>query len=575
MKRVFVLVIFILFMFPLFSSEVDARFIETDSPIYAEMDALYALSTLASPNTNRPWTESQARLYLSKIDPNSLNEEGKRLYESVEEEINKGLRWEYEDGFSLSGGITFSNEFYAHTNSDFDTEEEWVRSWTDRKPLIRLWGEVSTGEMFYTSADILYRYGRAAMDDHYGLLKDIMTSDGYIASYVITDPENTPYVVSSKYFSDKLSSNFFTNTQNFSFIWPRRAIFSVGGDRWNVSFSRDRMKLGKSHIGSLLVDDHSDYTDSFRATFFNKYFTYDWVLMPLNTLTSDSEDPTTEARLYMIHTLDFRIFDRVSLKVSENVMWKYNVFDIGYLNPSFFFHNLNNRSMFNALAYIEVNAAVTKGLSIYAQYAMDQARAPHEGDGQSDAWGFSLGGEYTFTATKGIFTLYSEYLLTSPLLYRRDEMDFIKVSRYYHQGSDNDTYGHIPFFEYIGYRYGGDTNTVKTGVTYTLPSWGNAEFYVQLMEHGAMSIYSSHNKYGKNEDEANIKESTPTGDNVLRAVTVSLKGDFDISNILSWPGISLYGEADWIGTASFNKENKTYSDYKTDFQLSLGVSVAI
>ena len=575
MKRVFVLVIFILFMFPLFSSEVDARFIETDSPIYAEMDALYALSTLASPNTNRPWTESQARLYLSKIDPNSLNEEGKRLYESVEEEINKGLRWEYEDGFSLSGGITFSNEFYAHTNSDFDTEEEWVRSWTDRKPLIRLWGEVSTGEMFYTSADILYRYGRAAMDDHYGLLKDVMTSNGYIASYVITDPENTPYVISSKYFSDKLSSNFFTNTQNFSFIWPRRAIFSVGGDRWNVSFSRDRMKLGRSHIGSLLVDGHSDYTDSFRATFFNKYFTYDWVLLPLNTLTSDSEDPTTEARLYMIHTLDFRIFDRVSLKVSENVMWKYSVFDIGYLNPSFFFHNLNNRSMFNALAYIEVNAAITKGLSIYAQYAMDQARAPHEGDGQSDAWGFSLGGEYTFTAAKGIFTLYSEYLLTSPLLYRRDGVDFIKVSRYYHQGSDNDTYGHIPFFEYIGYRYGGDTNTVKTGVTYTLPSWGNAEFYVQLMEHGAMSIYSSHNKYGKNEDEANIKESTPTGEDVLRAVIISFKGDVDLSKLFSWPGTSLYGEADWIGTATFNKENKTYRDYMTDFQLSLGVSVAI
>ena len=76
------------------------------------------------------------------------------------------------------------------------------------------------------------------------------------------------------------------------------------------------MKLGKSHIGSLLVDDHSDYSDTIRTTFFNNYFTYDWILMPLNTLTSDSEDVTTEGRIYMIHTLDFRIFDRVSLKLS-------------------------------------------------------------------------------------------------------------------------------------------------------------------------------------------------------------------------------------------------------------------
>ena len=102
------------------------------------MDALYALSCLASPNTNRPWTESQARLYLSKIDYDSLSDAGKELYKSIEIEIEKGLRWEFDDGFSLSGGITFSNEIYAHTNSEFDREEEWVRSWTDREPLIRL-----------------------------------------------------------------------------------------------------------------------------------------------------------------------------------------------------------------------------------------------------------------------------------------------------------------------------------------------------------------------------------------------------------------------------------------------------
>ena len=191
-----------MFIFPLVAS-VDARFIENDSPIYSEIDTLYALSSLSSPNTNRPWTESQARLYLSRIDPDSLSEEGRAIYESAKEEIEEGLRWEYGDGFSLSGGITFSNEFYFHTNSDFDTEEEWVRSWNDRKPLIRLWGEVSTGDMFYTAADILYRYGRAAMEDNYGLLRDKMTIDEYIGSYKITDPDNTPYVISSKYFREK------------------------------------------------------------------------------------------------------------------------------------------------------------------------------------------------------------------------------------------------------------------------------------------------------------------------------------------------------------------------------------
>ena len=95
------------------------------------------------------------------------------------------------------------------------------------------------------------------------------------------------------------------------------------------------------------------------------------------------------------------------------------------------------------------------------------------------------------------------------------------------------------------------------------------------MEHGGMTIYKSHNKDGKNEGDANIKETTPTGEDVLRAIIVSIKGNVDLSSLLSWPGISVYGEADWIGLSTFNKENKTYKDFKTDFQLSLGVSVAI
>ena len=102
-----------------------------------------------------------------------------------------------------------------------------------------------------------------------------------------------------------------------------------------------------------------------------------------------------------------------------------------------------------------------------------------------------------------------------------------------------------------------------------------AEFSVQLMEHGGMNIYKSHNKEGKNEGNANIGGSTPTGDDVLRAIIISLKGEVDFSSILAWPGISIYGEADWIGLASFNKENKEYKDYMSNFQLSLGVSLAI
>lgn len=566
----------LLLLLPLYSGELDPRVIERDSPLYDYLDILYSLSGKAKPNTNRPWTESQARLYISEIDYSSLSEEGKAIYRKAEEEIGNGLRWEMGEDFGLTLGLTFNNEFYVHTDSSFDTEEEWVRSWNDRRPLIEILFEASSSNNLYTSADILYRYGRATTEDHFGsLIEDGKVSkDSYVGTYKIEDSD-TPYIISSDYFSSLFTSNFFTDTRNFSFIWPHRAIFSVGGDSWNLSFNRDRLKIGDSHIGSLLIDDHSDYSDYIRTTFFNKYFTYDWILMSLNTLVTDSEDKENEARLYMVHTLDFRILDKVSLKLSENIMYKYSVLNLGFLNPSFFFHNLNNRSLFNALAYIEVNINPFQGLAIYGQYAMDQARAPNEGDSQSDASGFSLGAEYTFSSLKGVFEAYCELLYTTPLLYRRDGVDFIKASRYYHMDGDNGSSGHMPFFEYIGYRYGGDTRTVKLGLDYFNPSWGKTKLYCQLMEHGEMSIYSSHNSEGNNEDDANIAASTPSGDTTVRAIVMSLYTTINLDSIFHWPMVSGEMEMDWIGRWDYLKSERKYSSFVHDLQVSLGITVAL
>ena len=103
----------------------------------------------------------------------------------------------------------------------------------------------------------------------------------------------------------------------------------------------------------------------------------------------------------------------------------------------------------------------------------------------------------------------------------------------------------------------------------------SSEEVFRLMADIMADTIVEHNKEGKNEGNANIGGSTPTGDDVLRAIIISLKGEVDFSSILAWPGISIYGEADWIGLASFNKENKEYKDYMSDLQLSLGVSLAI
>lgn len=563
----------------LMSSDMqNSRMIESASPLYEYVDALYSLCGFGKPTTNRPWSEAEARQIISLVDSRRLDETGLKLLAEAQKLINDKRRFIINDEFSMSAGADFTYELYAHRNEDFCLESDWARGYSKRKPLIHFSFDFAASDFFYTYFDVNYQFGRASHLDEYNYYSssDKISLDGYVGSYKLAPTAH--YVSKSHFFSSALISNFYTDTYDFSFIWPKRAIFSFGGKNWNISLNRDRLKIGDSHIGNLLVDDYTDYNDFCRLSVFVNGFRYDWIAMFFNTLTSSSETMTEESRMFLIHTLEFRIWDRLSLKVSENVMYKYEVMDFQFLNPAFIYHNLNNRSMFNAIAYIEATMQLCRGLNLYGQYIMDQARAPHEGPEQSDASGFIAGIEHTAALSKGLLGSYAEFVCTMPLLYRRDKVDFIKVSRYYHQnklGIPGVESGHIPFFEFIGLQFGGDTIALKVGADYTIPGLLKASAACLLLEHGEMTLYKSHSVSGKNDDDANYPGSTPSGDFSTRAILLSAYASINLERMLKWPGVSAEAELDWIGRWKHSRASGEYSEQKTDTQLSLGVTVAL
>ena len=549
-----------------------------ESSLYADMDALYSICGLARPSTNRPWSDAEARSILDRVDANRLTGVASKLYDRILAVLDDGLRWKFGDDFQMNVGMDFGLEMYAHSNTeDFISEDDWVRGYQDRMSLMRAHFEFTASDYFYTTSDIHYKWSRADYNDIYGnQIEDGHTSaDGYIASYKIGD---TAYYVKKSYaFSQGFFTSFFTNTMNFSFIWPKQAIFSLGGDTWNLSVSRDRLSMGNARFGNLLVDDHH-FSDYARLSIFGKYFKYDWVLMFLNTIVTDNEqNAATEGRVFMIHTLQFRIMDIASLTISENVMYKYSTMELLYANPSFIFHNLNNRSMFNALAYAEVNVTPLSGLEVRFQFALDQARAPHEGDSQSDASGFVAGIEYTCVLGNGYLTSYAEYAQTTPLLYRRDKIDFVRVNRYWSHSALDESFGggHVPFFDYVGFPYGGDCRLIEIRSTYTgLDHW-SASLFFRGMDHGVMNVYMSHNVDGYNDEDANYRGNTPSGDVIKRTVICGLEFNADLDSLLSWPGFTFSGELDWINRWDYAKETKEYSGHQADLQFTLGVTISI
>ena len=594
-KAIVLLLLAFIFSSILLAADVRAKTIPLSSEIYELMDDLYALQGLARPSTSRPWSQSEAQLILERIDENKLNDAEKRLFSRIQDIISENLRWNFED-YAIGVKIDLALEGYLHSNdTEFVLDTDWVRGFEYRRPLAKLSMDFSVGSIFYTYCDLQYGYGRVTLHDTFVRLNPdhsaggIMSSDGYIGSYKMDSGAHI--AVWSNQYSKKAANNILPKSEWFDFIWPKRALVSAGGSNWNLQFGRDRLEIGNSTLGNLLVDNHTDFEDYSSATFFSSGFKYQWTNLFLNGITDNGETRTDDTRIFMIHTLEFRPIPTLSFIISEDVMFKIasdnnnaQVVDYSFFNPAFIWHNLNNRSMFNAIAYAEFNWVPFKGAELYGQFALDQARAPNEGTEQGGAWGLVTGAKYTTVIGNGIARFYAEFAYTTPLLYRRDQVDFIKMTRYFHlttadqlqPDASYDSFGsNALVFEYIGFPYGGDVEALELGGVYSLPGILKATLYSRFLQQGEFDLYTSHNVGGNNEGWPNYEGKTPSGTNWKRAIYLSSNVQMEMDSFFSWPGVTLEAELDWIGKWDFNSETKEYSNKKTDTQFSISINIGI
>lgn len=628
MKRIVVVAVILMIGISIaFSAEsVNPKTFPLTSDLYDLMDDLYSLQGLARPSSSRPWSQSEAELIFSRIDATDLSKAQQRIYDSIQDILDEGLRWDFED-FSLGGQIDLAIEAYLHTNyisysdylaagaekkdSYFITDSDWIRGFEQRRPLAKASMDFSISDFFYTYCDLQYGYGRVSKYDNFVSLNPnytgnygILTTDGYIGSYYMGNPADYPsndWETHMMVYSEQYSKNFATNilpkSDHFDFIWPKRAIFAVGGEKWSLQYGRDRLEIGNAMFGNMLVDNHTDFHDFLSATFYSGKFKYQWMNLFLNGITRNSEVRTDDIRIYMIHSLEFRPLKDLSFIISEDVMYKIasyeegsQVMDLSFLNPSFIYHNLNNRSMFNAIAYAEVNWTPFKGIETYGQFALDQATAPNEDpNSQGAAWGFVVGTKYTKEIGEGVAKVYSEFAYTTPLLYRRDEVDFIKMTRYFHLDTDSQLQldgthscefgSNALVFEFIGFPYGGDAEVLELGGSYKLPNMLKAKVFGRFIQHGEFNMFSPHHYEGDtatgNAEMPNYQGSTPSGTKWLRAIVLSSNVEFDMETFFKWPGVTLEAELDWVGKWDFDNDTKQYSNGRTDTQFSIEVNLSI
>lgn len=529
--------------------------------IYEEMDSLYALNGLATPSTSRPWSLQEARLILERVPAQSGKQAVQKLRSSIEHQldaIKPNIQLDADSGLGLH--LILSPEIYTHTNTtEYDLESDWEYGYAERQSFAKFSIEMDIHNFFYTYCDLEYQRDRFSAEDVYtdggtgGLFTFGKNSDGKVVDH-------------SFGFSPEFSTNYFS-LQYVDFETPYRAFVSFGGQGWNLQAGRDLLSWGNGNSGNLMIGDHRDFYDVIRFTAFSDKLKYEYLTAFFDppSFTSGGEIPSTEVKALIAHRLEFRPFDWLSFAVSENVMYQHDFYDIRFFNPAYILHNLNNRSMFNALAYAEADIQLFPGISVYGQFALDQARAPLEDGSQPNTFGYIGGLEYTLAEGPGILSGYTEFAKTDPYLYYRDEVDFKVMRRQFIIGGSITSYT-----DFLGYKYGGDALVLESALTYRIPEQGSLQGELFLMRHGEVTIQtepqSGQPRY------PNADQKTPSGDTVFDRMRVSFAGEYEVPQ-LSW--LKTWARVDYLVRRTFTKSTEVYSDPEEDTQFSCGFSITL
>jgi len=541
------------------------------SEIYDDVDALYLLRGLGTPSAARPWTASEAQMILERIDSDSLNQREQALYDYIAAEISRPLRFSPDNAFSFGVKLDLALEAYTHTNTDdFVLSGDWNYGFEERQPPIKLSLEMALSSWFYVFTDFQFSRNRFTSNDEFrNVQDDVQQGIGAVTDF--SDSYTFPWR------SGTYSSAFTTNIpgiDEFDFDWPKRANITFGGLHWNLSLARDRIQWGTGLTGNFTVDGHREYDDYFRFSAFSDKFKYEW----LNVFYPTPEAGST-FKFLMAHRLEFRIMPSLVLAVSESLMCRTDAFNPQYINPAFVYHNWYDRDNLNSLVQLELDFSPFKGYRFYTQAAIDQILAPWESDSEPNAWGILAGVEHVRPAFQGILSLSLEGAYTSPLLYRRDLVDFITLSATQVNGASPSL-----AMDYTGYPYGGDAIVLQLDANYRLI--GTALLHARLfgMIHGKMNFFTLHNSES-NTEPPNITAGTPSGGDDEREYTlgVSLGGNYTIPQPVPWLTIRAWTQMDLITiknklmiSETGMNEDIIYHNSGTavDFQFSVGIGAS-
>jgi len=523
-----ILILLLIFILPCGAeSKNRQRVISLDDDIYKDVDTLYMLKGFAPPSYGRPWSEDEVDRIMAKIDPVKLSEQEKRLYDNIYKNMEKRVLLGKEEKAFMSVKAKVNLEAFAKINKDRD---EWVHGYEERLPLFNVPVEFFLWDNMYIDVDLSLREAH-----------DVASNCDYDYSNI---PENIKFIDPSI---------------------PYRAFMSVGGNHWNVQLGRDKLSWGNSKVSNMLISDYSDWYNFLKFTTYWKILKFTAIYAGMESyLTSEEKDFDAVGegltrgnyenfreryKAMMAHRLEARFTDKFNMAVSEAIIFGNKYPEFSNINPVGIFHSVFAPEYSNVMFSIEADYAITKGLSVYAQFAMDELKLSIENSesARPSALGYLAGIRYLFPCSDGVMKLCFEGARTDPYLYNRWHplTKFTNRRRYWSYLDDGYLYVDKP----TGYRHGPDAVVLYLESEFRIPSNIKLSADLKLKFLGELNDSLSDFMSYDTGSEANSKKS-PSGSVKTEAI-VGLHGEKQLSKHFALGGDIYYIRAESDNDAEF------------------------
>jgi hypothetical protein len=232
-------------------------------------------------------------------------------------------------------------------------------------------------------------------------------------------------------------------SERIDMFFPFRAFVAAGGEWWHFQIGRDQVSFGTAHTGNLLLSDTPDFYDFARLSLFSRSFKYSAIVIQNPLVLSfpyydykespDSYPEKSIQRHIYIHRIDFKIFNKLAVGLTEGLSVGNSPLELRFLNPLMILHNFmagddydewdaSYNEMSSSIFSVDLNWTPRPALSFYAQMVIDEFTTPWETESNAknktpSGMGYLAGVEYSHAFGAWGAQFYGEAAYTDPYLY--------------------------------------------------------------------------------------------------------------------------------------------------------------